>query len=486
MSDIRFNNWKHQSGTGGVSQNSGGNVGIGSTLPSSKLDVGGDGKFTGVVTATTFIGALTGNVTGNVNGVVTPSGDLNVGSNIKLGTASGIITATSYRGDASQMTGAGLGTDGSANTSGIITATAFVPTTGQLSHRNLVHNGSFQVAQRGASSTTANYATVDRFLNGRASLNEAPTQAQHALTSGDTGPYAEGFRFSYHITNGNQTIGADADAACTIRHSIEAQNIAQSGWNYTSTSSFITLQFWVKSSVAQNFHFAVKSVDGTVQDYVMETGSLTADTWTKITKTIPGNSNLQFDTDSASNCADRGFDIVWQMYRGTTKTDNSKSLNAWGAYSATAQSPDDTSTWFTTDDATFEITGVQLEVGPVATPFEFRSFGEQFALCQRYFQKLELHGAHVVMGNDANRTSRIPQRLSTRMRAIPTSQNLVKDTAAVRTNQNGSSGGSNLSLPGAVSPRTDDLIEVNVLCGSGNNLQTVHYSGATVELTAEI
>ena len=57
MSDIRLNNWKHQSGTGGVTQNSGGNVGIGSTLPSSKLDVGGDGKFTGVVTATAFHGS---------------------------------------------------------------------------------------------------------------------------------------------------------------------------------------------------------------------------------------------------------------------------------------------------------------------------------------------------------------------------------------------------------------------------------------------
>ena len=57
MSDIRFNNWKHQSGTGGVTQNAAGNVGIGSTLPSSKLDVGGDGKFTGVVTATAFHGS---------------------------------------------------------------------------------------------------------------------------------------------------------------------------------------------------------------------------------------------------------------------------------------------------------------------------------------------------------------------------------------------------------------------------------------------
>ena len=57
MSDIRFNNWKHQSGTGGVTQNSGGNVGIGSTLPSSKLDVGGDIKVTGIVTATSFVGS---------------------------------------------------------------------------------------------------------------------------------------------------------------------------------------------------------------------------------------------------------------------------------------------------------------------------------------------------------------------------------------------------------------------------------------------
>ena len=57
MSDIRFNNWKHQSGTGGVVQDAAGKVGIGSTQPTSMLDVGGDGKFTGVVTATSFTGS---------------------------------------------------------------------------------------------------------------------------------------------------------------------------------------------------------------------------------------------------------------------------------------------------------------------------------------------------------------------------------------------------------------------------------------------
>ena len=121
MSDIRFNNWKHQSGTGGVTQNSSGNVGIGSTLPSSALDIGGDGKFTGVVTATTFIGALTGNVTGNVNGVVTPSGDLNVGSNIKLGTASGIVTATSFVGSGANLTGLPVSSEFNFGTTGITT-----------------------------------------------------------------------------------------------------------------------------------------------------------------------------------------------------------------------------------------------------------------------------------------------------------------------------------------------------------------------------
>ena len=57
MSDIRFNNWKHQSGTGGVVQDAAGKVGIGSTQPTSMLDIGGDGKFTGVVTATSFTGS---------------------------------------------------------------------------------------------------------------------------------------------------------------------------------------------------------------------------------------------------------------------------------------------------------------------------------------------------------------------------------------------------------------------------------------------
>ena len=254
---------------------------------------------------------------------------------------------------------------------------------GPIGVKNLVINGDFRIAQRATSSTDPNYATVDRFLNGRNGLDEAPTQAQHVLTSSDT-PYAEGFRFSYHITNGNQT-SAGADDALTILHAIEAQDIASSGWNYTSSSSYVTLQFWVKSSVAQNFYFLLRNTHGTPQRYAMETGTLSANTWTKITKTISGNSNLVF-----ANSSVRGLVIEWSMFRGTNKTNNSVSLNAWSAMDATASTPDFTSTWYTTNDATFEITGVQLEVGDVATEFERRSFGQEFALCQRYCQVITM------------------------------------------------------------------------------------------------
>ena len=73
------------------------------------------------------------------------------------------------------------------------------------------------------------------------------------------------------------------------------------------------------------------------------------------------------------------------QFWGTDRTDSGKSLNSWAAYSGTSRTPDFTSTWYTTDNATFELTGVQFEVGSQATAFEHRSFGEELSLCQRYY-----------------------------------------------------------------------------------------------------
>ena len=120
MSDIRFNNWKHQSGTGGVSQNSGGNVGIGSTLPSSKLDVGGDGKFTGVVTATSFSGSGA-NLTGIDASAIKFGGAVKAQANNSGVVITGVATATSFVGDGSGLTGLPSGSEFKFGTAGITT-----------------------------------------------------------------------------------------------------------------------------------------------------------------------------------------------------------------------------------------------------------------------------------------------------------------------------------------------------------------------------
>jgi hypothetical protein len=291
-------------------------------------------------------------------------------------------------------------------------------------NKNIIINGAMEVAQRGTSSTSAGYQTVDRFLLVSSGTDEALTQAQVDVASGTT-PYTLGFRKAFKATNGNQTSGAGAADLVRFNYAIEAQDLATSGWNYTSSSSYITLSFWIKSSVAQNFFFRLQSQDGTSQGYVMETGSLSADTWTKIIKTIPGNSNIQID-----NNVEQGMKFEFVPFRGTNTT-GTRPLNAWAAFDSATTTPDSTSTWYTTNDATLEWTGFQLEVGSVATDFEFRSFAVEKGLCERYFQTISRSSnANSVNGTFAAGTCnnnggnggilQVMVRFQTTMRAVPT------------------------------------------------------------------
>ena len=253
--------------------------------------------------------------------------------------------------------------------------------TNNLSNRNLIINGAMNLAQRGTSSTTSGCYSVDRWQNQYGNIDEAPTQAQIALTSSDAGPWEKGVRYALQITNGNQTSGAGAGDYMESHYRVEAQDMANSGWNYNSVSSKITLSFWVKSSVAQTFYGYLYTADSTAQQYPFSLGALSANTWTKVTKTIPGHANITINNDIGE-----GFRIAIVPFYGTTYTDSGVTLDAWGAYSGTATLPDNTSTWYTTNDATFAITGIQLEVGDVATDFEHRSYADELVRCQRYYQ----------------------------------------------------------------------------------------------------
>ena len=303
---------------------------------------------------------------------------------------------------------------------------------GQLSHRNIIINGDMRVAQRGVTSTVSGYGSVDRFRLMFGGQDEALTQAQHTLSTSDT-PYSLGFRYSFHITNGNQTSGAGGTDYAQLLTTIEAQDIASSGWNYTSSSSFITLSFWVKSSVAQNFYGAVRTQDGTVRSFPFETGSLTANTWKKVIIKIPGDSSNTFNNDSGS-----GLQIFMWAFRGTDYT-GSVTLNQWNTWNTPTGTPDFTSTWWTTNDATLEFTGYQLEVGDTATSFEFRNTSEELARCQRYYYRISADSAgqgfgmgYQMTGSAAKILINLPVTMRAKATAVETS-GTASDYSVART-----------------------------------------------------
>ena len=349
---------------------SSGNVKVGSACT---ISPDGDVFFTGVTTATTFTGAHSGsgaNLTSLPAAQLTGALPAISGANL-----TGIAATDNVR-------------TGILDVAGIATFrdTVNIPNIngGQIGgRRNLIINGAMNVAQRGTSSTSTGYQTVDRITTTTSGgIDNACTYAQVDVSSG-TSPYTNGFRKAFKITNGDQTSIATNDYVY-FTYNFEAQDIAKSGWNYTSSSSFITLSFWVKSSVAQEFHGYLKTNDGTAQLYSFSTGSLSADTWTKVTKTIPGNSNLQFDND-----VNAGLLLRIAGYMGTYRT-GSLTQDQWAAYNSSVRYPDFTNTWFDTNDATLEFTGLQLEVGSQATPFEHEDNNTTLRRCQRYFWKFGL------------------------------------------------------------------------------------------------
>jgi len=372
----------------------------------------------GIVTANNFSGNVTGNVTGAVTGsganlTSIPAGQLTgTVADARLTTVSssklsGALPAL----DGSALTGinTAFGSGTSVNTSGIITATAFVPTAqGSLSHRNLIQNGSFIVHQRGGTSTAQGFL-LDRWYAGH--NNSTVTISQGTETSGTV--YEKGLVNYYRVTN-----TANSTASNTyryLRHSIEAQNLLKSGWNYKSASAKITLSFYVRSSVAQNFYGYLRLSNSPDSKYVFETGSLTANTWTKVTKVISGYTSANINNDNST-----GMQVLIAPFWGTDFTASGVALNTWAAWNGGERAPDYTTTWAGTNGATFDVTGVQLEVGPVSTPFEHRSYAQELTLAQRYYQQYVNPCCTGVIPNNGSKAYSIGLQFQKRMRAVPT------------------------------------------------------------------
>ena len=295
------------------------------------------------------------------------------------------VPAANITGTLPAISAANLTNVPAANITGTLPAISGANLTGISSagvNRNLVTNGAMQVAQRGTSSTTSGYGTVDRFEARMGNVGVTPTQSQSSLNSTDTGPWQEGFRNAMRIALPSAGT-ANSNAEIQIRHKIENQDMANSGWNYPSSSSYVTLSFWFRCSTNQTFYLYLYNSDsGKV--FALDFTASGNNTWTKITKQIKGASTLVFGDNNGE-----GLAISFFAYNGTAYTNNA-ALNTWQGYSGSNFFPDMATTWVTAGASTFDVTGVQLELGQTATNFAYENYADTLAKCQRYYYKHEI------------------------------------------------------------------------------------------------
>jgi len=239
-------------------------------------------------------------------------------------------------------------------------------------NKNLIINGAMQVAQRGTSNTGLNgYGSVDRFFPEKHNIdNLAGTQQQ--VTVSDLPGFTKAFKLD--LTTQESALASDEYFA--IIHRIEAQNLQHLAYG-TSSATEITLSFYVKSS-HNTGNFAVSIFQHDNSRLVSKTYTISStNTWERKTLTFPAQTSGIINNDNG-----RGLDINWFLAAGGNFT--SSDTTSWSAYSDAGFAYGQTANCIG-QTGTFEITGVQLEVGSVATDFEHRSFNQELSLCHRYY-----------------------------------------------------------------------------------------------------
>jgi hypothetical protein len=240
--------------------------------------------------------------------------------------------------------------------------------------RNLIINGAMQVAQRSTSVTgigaSSGYFTVDRFK-----LGCSGTAGRLTMTQTADGPSGFANCIKLDCTTADTSIAADEFVGLQYRP--EGQDL-QRFMKGTSDAKEYTLSFYVKGNASATYAVELYDFDNTRQ--VSKLFSVTTD-WTRVEITYPADTTGAFDDDNAASMMINIF-----LHAGSNFT--SGTLNQTWASATNANRAVGISSFFDSTDRTFFITGMQLEVGSVATEFEHRSFGEELDLCMRYYQRV--------------------------------------------------------------------------------------------------
>ena len=252
--------------------------------------------------------------------------------------------------------------------------------------RNIIINGDMQVAQRATSTTgVANdsdegYNSLDRFgLYYYGNEGGAATMSQDTTVPSDTSYGVQRQSLKIDVTTADTSLGSTGIIA--LKHTVEAQYIHHSGWDFTSSSSNITLSFWARSVKAGTYCVLFRGHDASGERYFVKEYTLVADTWKHVEMVVPGDSNLVFNADNGE-----GLEMRWILAAGDDRND--ATADTW--FAPGSDYDNSTSNQVNFYDSTsnnFFLTGVQLEVGDQATNFEHLPFDVQFTRCCRYYWK---------------------------------------------------------------------------------------------------
>jgi len=242
-------------------------------------------------------------------------------------------------------------------------------------NRNVIINGAMNVAQRGTSSTgiggSSGYFTCDRWLIAQSG------DGRLTMTQDSSVPTGKGFANSIKLDCTTADTSIAASEFLQIVQKIEGQNLQSIGKG-TSDAKPITVSFYVKANAAFNFVCELNDLDNT--RHISKLFSTTTD-WVKHEITFPADTTGAFDNDNAAS-----LNLTFWLHAGSTYSGGTLNTASF-ASTTNANRAAGVSSFYSSTDNNFFITGVQLEVGQNPTEFEHEPFERTLEKCQRYFFK---------------------------------------------------------------------------------------------------
>lgn len=299
-----------------------------------------------------------------------------VGTNVAIGTDTGSVTISGTVTGVSTFSSISATTVNATRLVGVSTAGITTVYVGSINDgpisgaRNRIINGDMRLDQRNSGSSVSINQTsayvVDRWKGEETSNGQISVQRSGIVPVGFTSSLL------VTVTTAATDMSTTSNRALVYQH-IEGYNIADLNWG-TANAQTVTLSFWVRSSLNGTFGGSIRNADAT-RSYPFTYTTNSANTWEYKTITIPGDTTGTWLNDSGIGMTiNFGLGIASNLSGTPGSWAAANLLSATGAVKL-----------IETLNATWYITGVQLEAGTVATPFERRSYGQELALCQRYY-----------------------------------------------------------------------------------------------------